>query len=380
MVAPFLPDEEKTAAIRAALPATSAGIYLDTPTCGPLPAETAQAMAELRDWELRTGRGGEVSREETSIRHEEARGAAAAVIVADPDDVLLTHGAADGIAGAIDAVDVRPGDRIVVHRLCSPVAFELARAAATRCGARVDVVDALDDRPARIVLAPHVSPLTGAALPVAAIAAAAHAAGATVVVDGTEAAGAIPIEVDSLGVDLYVLTSETWLMGPQGIGALWVRPDLAAGTTPLPAVPGPFGTGHDLGAVVGFARSCGWLSMAVGLGWIHERTKAMASLARELLAAVPGVHVLTPADQLAGIVAFRIDGWSAPQALDELGRRVFAIASPVDEIDAIRIGAACFTTPDELVRFRDGVAELAAHTPETLPRPRRLAILGEAGT
>ena len=44
MVAPFLPDEEKVAAIRAELVATGAGIYLDAATAGPLPNETARAM------------------------------------------------------------------------------------------------------------------------------------------------------------------------------------------------------------------------------------------------------------------------------------------------------------------------------------------------
>src|SRR3990172_13018177 len=58
MVAPLQPDPEKLAAIRAALPATGAGIYLNTGTSGPLPAATVSAMRELEDWEERVGRGG----------------------------------------------------------------------------------------------------------------------------------------------------------------------------------------------------------------------------------------------------------------------------------------------------------------------------------
>ena len=56
MVAPFLPDAEKVAAIRAALPALGAGIYLNTGSVGPMPAETAAAMAEIVEYELRVGR------------------------------------------------------------------------------------------------------------------------------------------------------------------------------------------------------------------------------------------------------------------------------------------------------------------------------------
>ena len=53
---PFMPDDEKLAAVRAALPAVEAGIYLNAGSVGPLPAETATAMADLEAWELRTGR------------------------------------------------------------------------------------------------------------------------------------------------------------------------------------------------------------------------------------------------------------------------------------------------------------------------------------
>ena len=56
VVAPFMPDPEKLAAVRAALPALAAGIYLNTGSVGPLPAETAAAMAEVEARERDVGR------------------------------------------------------------------------------------------------------------------------------------------------------------------------------------------------------------------------------------------------------------------------------------------------------------------------------------
>jgi len=56
VVSPFLPDDEKLAAVRQALPALSAGIYLNTGSAGPLPRETARAMADLAEYELAVGR------------------------------------------------------------------------------------------------------------------------------------------------------------------------------------------------------------------------------------------------------------------------------------------------------------------------------------
>ena len=48
---PSLPDDQKVAAIRELLPATAAGIYLNTGTSGPLPSETAAAMNEQAERE-----------------------------------------------------------------------------------------------------------------------------------------------------------------------------------------------------------------------------------------------------------------------------------------------------------------------------------------
>src|SRR4028119_1360594 len=57
MVDPFLPEPEKVAAIRQLLPATGAGIYLNTGSLGPLPAETVRALREIEGPEGRAGRG-----------------------------------------------------------------------------------------------------------------------------------------------------------------------------------------------------------------------------------------------------------------------------------------------------------------------------------
>jgi hypothetical protein len=63
--------------------------------------------------------------------------------------------------------------------------------------------------------------------------------------------------------------------------------------------------------VTGLARSCGWLSMYVGLPWIHDRGRAMARAAVDRLAAIDGVEMLTPRDRMATLVTFRIRGWEA---------------------------------------------------------------------
>ena len=103
----------------------------------------------------------------------------------------------------------------------------------------------------------------------------------------------------------------------------------------------------------------------------------MALAIARRLAAIDGVTVLTPFDRMATLVTFRIAGWPAQAALTELGARVFAIARTIADLDAVRISVGFFTSEDELERLAGAVELLAAHTPESLPPRRRLAMLGE---
>ena len=83
MVSPFLPDPERVAALRAALPATGAGMYLNAGSAGPLPAETQAAMDEQAAMELAVGRASPAHFLAFFDRMDEVRAAVAAVLVAD---------------------------------------------------------------------------------------------------------------------------------------------------------------------------------------------------------------------------------------------------------------------------------------------------------
>ena len=404
-------EADKIAALREALPALSAGVYLNAGTCGPLPAETAAAMAEIAGWELRTGRGSPDTYFDVLQRMEEARASIAAIIGADTRDIALTHSVTEAMNVAAWGIDWRPGERIVSARnfehaggLSGPYAIR------DRLGVELDLLDigaggdhdrviaAFDAAitPAtRLVSVCHVSHATGAVLPIAEIARIAHARGALLAVDGAQAVGAIPVDVAALGVDLYGIAGQKWLLGPEGTGALYVAPgalerlqmtyasfwsyeqqDLAGVARPWPNARRFEGTsGVNHGLVIGLARSCGWLSMYVGLGWALERGAALARRTAERLAGIPGVGLVTPLESMAGLVTFRVAGWSSAAILEELGARAFVIARVVEQLDAVRFSIGWFNSEDELDRVVRLVAELAAHTPESMPPRRTLTIL-----
>jgi L-cysteine/cystine lyase len=411
VVVPSLPDPEKLRAVREAIPALAAGIYLNTGSVGPLPAETAAAMADMAAYERDVGRAHDAAMVEALARMGEARAGVAAVVGADVDAVALTHATTDGMNAASMLPDWRAGGRAVTTAHEHAGGTGPLYALRDRHGVDVTFVDAGDDGDdertlaafeaaitpdTRLVSISHVLWTTGAVLPVARIAELAHARGALVVVDGAQAAGAIPVRFEDLGADAYAVPAQKWLLGPEGMGALVV--DRATVDRLTPALGGWYSfersdstgdavwwtdarrfeaSGYHRPSVVGMARSIGWLSMYVGLDFVHRRGSAMAAAAATRLAAIRGVTVLTPLDRMATLVTFRIGGWPAQVALDELGGRTFAIARTIPSLDAIRISLGFFTSDDELERFAEAVELLAGHTPETLPPRRTLAILGD---
>jgi L-cysteine/cystine lyase len=411
MVSPFMPDDEKLIAVRAALPSLAAGIQLNTGTAGPMPAEAAAAMTELADYELTVGRSHYDYYLESLVRMDEARAAVAAVLGADLGSIALTHATTDGMNIATAGLDWRPGDVAVTTTQEHGGLLGPLYALRDRVGVEVrfaEIGDGSDDERTleafdraivpgtRLVSFSHVLWSTGALLPVARIVELVHDRGALAVVDGAQSTGAIPVSVGTIGADAYAVPAQKWLLGPEGMGALWVSP--AALDRLRPAFAGFFsfasfdsrgaaawqdgtrrfeGSAYHRPSVAGMARAIGWLTMYVGLEYIHRRGPAMARRAADLLAEVPGVTLLTPRDRMAGLVTFRIAGWGAQAALDELAARTFAIARTIVSLDALRISVGFFTTEQELDAFLAGVRLLAAHAPETLPPRRTLQMLGE---
>ncbi len=406
-----MPEPERVAAVRELLPATRAGIYLNAGTCGPIPAESQRAMDEQAALELTTGRALAEQWRDASARMDEARAAVAAVMIADPADIALTHSTSDGLNLIVSSLPWRPGDRVLTTSHEHPGGLGPLLALRARLGVEVERVDVGDGgdpdrvvaafeaalvRPARAIMVSHALWTTGAVLPVARLAALARAAGVVSVVDGAQSAGAIPVVLDELGVDAYAMPAQKWLLGPEGMGALWVRRGLADATVPALAgylsyrefsfeepvlQPGARrfeATGFHRPSVVGFARSLGWLSMYVGVPWAQERAVRLAGAMADRLAAIPGVSLVTPRPVAGTLVAFRIAGWTAAEALAEVAPRAMAILRDLPAIDALRLSIGFWTTAAELDRVAEVVEQVARHTPGTLPT-RRLTVLGSDG-
>jgi L-cysteine/cystine lyase len=393
MVAPFLPDEDKVAAIRAELVATGAGIYLDAASAGPLPAEADRAMREWADWELRVGRAGQDAAAEFQVRLDEARGTIAAILVAPPERVVLAPSAALAVHLAAEARRWRPGHRILAAGSLEPSIRESLRDLAGAVGAELEVLvtppgDAgaalierlrgKSDGRLALVVAPHVSPVDGSVTAIEKLAELAHRAEAWLAIDGSLAAGAFAVDAAGLGADIYAFAADRWLLGPSGTAAAYVAGTVGAGRARGRGAHGARDTrlgDFHRAAVVGLGRSVGWLAMQVGLEWAYARSRVLFELSAELLGGIAGLSFLAPPETARTILAFRLDRWPATTLREELGRRVFAVVGLNASADALRVSVGWWNTEEEIRRFCESVGELAGIRPDQIVRRPPILVL-----
>ena len=366
---PFLPDDSKLDAIRELLPSVASGIRLDITVAGPFPAESDRAIRQSDEHQLRVGRGGVDRMDDLEQRADEARSVVAAVLAATPEQVILAAGPMAALTAALVAQPpVADGCIAVVGDLSTELDAALVRlvgAAGTRIVRQGSSVP--DD--ASLVVAAHVDPLTGRVRDPRPLAEAAHRVGARLVLDMGWSAGAIPVDAPGTGADMVLVGAHRWLLGPEGVTALWLA-DRA-----LAALVGGIVDPLPRSQLVGVARSIGWLLMYVSLPWVFERSERLMTRLRNGLADIEGVITETPARGVAATLPFRVAGWRPADVVMELVRRVHAHVE-VDETRGLLLASVGgWLREDEIDRFAAAVAEIAAHTPETLPRRPLLTVL-----
>lgn len=178
-----------------------------------------------------------------------ARGRFAALIGARPDQIAIVPNASIGAYQVASTVDWVARPRIVTTPVEFPSVAHVWLAQGAR-GAQVAFVDQHATDPAAayrstvdgrtgLVSVPLVTYQDGIRLPVAEVAAAAHAAGARVFVDAYQAAGVVPVDVAALDCDYLVAGSLKYLLGLPGLAFLYAR-SAPAGDLP-PQLTGWFG-------------------------------------------------------------------------------------------------------------------------------------------
>ncbi len=222
-------------------------VYFNHASISPLSRAVRAAAQSAMDDYARLGAGAWLTYRD---QRERLREKLATLVGADAPDVALVPSTSQGIVDLALCFPWQRGDRILLFDGEFPANVTPWQRAAALFGAEILMHRAEDFRtaegldrlrtelaraPVRLVAVSAVQFQTGLRMPLRAIADACHAAGAELFVDAIQAVGAVPIDVRALDVDYLVAGSHKWLMGPEGCGLAYVRPDRIAALRPAVA-------------------------------------------------------------------------------------------------------------------------------------------------
>ncbi len=190
--------------------------------------------------------------EERPGRLAEARARIAAFVGARPEDLVFVPNATSGLNAVIRSLPLQAGDEVLttaheygaITRTWEFVGVELVVCEPD------EVVSRIGPR-TRAVSVSHITSPTASLFPVAEICAGAREAGVLAIVDGAHAPGQVPLDLGSLGADIYAGNCHKWICAPKGAGFLWVRPEHQSWIEPL-VVSWGYRDGAD------FAERHGW--------------------------------------------------------------------------------------------------------------------------
>lgn len=388
-------------AVRDMLPGVHDTVYLNTGTCGPMPAITYDAMLDELKLDLTKARIDSTHFPKIGETRNALRAVVAEAIGADAAEIAVTASTTDGMYVAIMGYRWQAGDELLLTNIEHPGGMFPSFLAKRRFGVRVRVVDlglgggdpadivraferAITSRTRMIVLS-HVSYTTGAKLPLAEIVELAHAHDVLVVADAAQSYGSLALDMHELGVDAYACSGQKWMCGPDGTGALYVRADRTGdfeqtfvsggmfresidyyGGSVAPAFGAArFDTaGRNVELLVGQITSTRWITQDLGMGWVAERITAIAGHTHEELSHMSGVEVVTPREALAGLIAFNVEGINGPdlarRLAEEHGVTIRFVAKYINNPDAARVSLGFFNTEEDVEKFTTGIRAIQA--------------------
>lgn len=383
--------------------------YLDFAATSALrPEVVARAMADfLLECGATPGRGGHAPAVEAGRMALRARRAVQELLglPGDPGRIAFLANATQALNTALWGV-LRPGDAVVVTAYDHNAVLRPAAYLARERGVDVRMVAGTPDgaidyqraeealEGARLLVVNSASNVLGVCLPLGELAARARAAGALVLVDAAQVAGHQPMRCAEAGADLVAFTGHKGMLGPQGIGGLWVR----EGVEVEPLMRG--GTGgdsreRDMPASMpdrleaGTVNAPGLAGLAAGIRWVLDRgvdviARHEAALKDRLhsgLSGLSGVRVHSPAaPDGVGIVTVTVDGMSPSVLAERLDREhgvqirsglhcapeVHRMLGTLDG-GAARLSVGWCTTEEDVDRALEAVEAVAAPTAFAVP-------------
>lgn len=316
-----------------------------------------------------------------------------------PDHVVFTMNSTEALNIAIYGL-LSPGDHVIstdlehnsvlrpLYDLQTRGVFVDFVSADRRGNVRYEDFEALFRENTKLVVCTHASNLTGNVLDIAYISKIAHAHGARLIVDASQTAGSIPIDMQKMGIDVLCFTGHKGLMGPQGTGGLCIQPGveirpLLRGGTGVHSYdknqPQAYPTRLEAGtlnghSIAGLDAALDFL-LAQGVETIGARERSLMRRFYDGVRDIPGVTVYGDFSQeaRAAIVALNIHDYDSSEVSDVLftdygiATRPGAHCAPrmhealgTEKQGAVRFSFSYFNTEEEDDAAIYAVRELAA--------------------
>jgi cysteine desulfurase/selenocysteine lyase len=360
-------------------PATQQYTYLNAASVAPMSRMAAKATL---DWQEDLALRGTVHFDEVAESHvfDSLRQVGAQLLGAHPDEIAGASNASESLCSIAWALSPGPDDNVVSCRIEFPsVVYPWLRVARTTgCEVRLTkdeshIIDAqelaslIDARTSAVCIS-HVQYSTGQRLDLKALAEAAHKQGALLIVDATQSAGAVPIDVAADDVDVLVTSGYKWLCGPFGAAMMFVRRSLHDSIEPglvgwrstsevfdfqadkIAWAPSAsrfeFGT-MAYGCAIGLATATRHL-LEIGIGNIHRYDMELAARLAGGLADM-GAQFVTPrgGELRSSIVTVRFPGQDQARVARRLNEEG-VVVSP--RIQAVRFAPHLYNTEADIDR------------------------------
>ena len=377
-------------------------VYLDSANTAQKPEAVIAAVdRHYRETNANVARAVHALGAEATAAYEATRDTLARFVNASSrDEIVFTSGTTHAInlvAYSHVLPQLAPGDTILVTQMEHHANIVPWQLVAQRAGASLKVApitpsgELVVERflelltpEVKLAAVTHVSNVLGTINPVALLARECRSRGIPLLVDGSQAAPHLRIDVRAIGCDFYALTGHK-LFGPTGTGVLWARREHLAAMPPL------FGGGEMIREVrfegttfadpphrfeAGTPNIAGFIGLgaavdyveALGFDRIGARELELLEHATRVLRAVPGLRIFGEAAHKAAVVSFLIEGVHSHDLATLLDHEGIAVRSghhcahPLMQFYGVpatlRASLAFYNTHEEIERLVDAIARV----------------------
>lgn len=240
--------------VRELFPAASNLTYLATNGGAPLPAPVVDAVKAALDG-LAGGGVATIMMTGPTVASD-ARQKVARLLGCDPDEIAFSRNTGEGIVWTADSIRWNPGDQVLAYQGEYPTVVYPFMAKREE-GVEVVVRPRENGRITPAMVARDLTPRTrllaisfvqfdnGFRADLAGIAAACHANGTLLLVDGIQGLGALPLDVRECNIDFLAAGTHKWLLGLHGLGIYYVRRDLLPELRPVHVALGSMANAED---------------------------------------------------------------------------------------------------------------------------------------